>query len=76
MSPDELVSSAGQNYVRGNYHQARTMIDAADRSKLSEETREELDSLEDNLRPQPYARALAMLSFLLFLSVLGLAYFQ
>ena len=73
---DEFVSSAREYYDRGNYRAVHTMIDAANHTDIGDDAREELDRLDENLRPDPYARGLAILSFLLFLSVLGLVYLQ
>lgn len=69
-----LLRTAKQRYESGDYRAAHALLELVDRSSLDNSELTTCRELESNLGVDPFARLLAVLSFLLFLSVLGLVY--
>jgi hypothetical protein len=70
----ELLRSAYQRFESGDYRAAHALLELVDRSSLDSSELTKCRELESSLKVDPFARSLAVLSFLLFLSVLGLVY--
>ena len=69
-----LLRSAKKRLESGDYRAAHVLLAEVDRSSLDSTELSECRELEDDLSGEPFARALAVLSFLLFLAVVGLVY--
>jgi hypothetical protein len=74
VDPQALLSSARKRYESGDYRAANALLELVDRSSLTGSELDTCRKLESSLKADPFARLLAVVSFLLFLSVLGLVY--